>query len=145
MSAPVRILKTIALAAAAALAIMAVGQGLWGALVYANLATIPALPWAPVVMAGVLALLIGVLGGRIGPKAGRRRAPRAAAPWPGAGPDLGLVVDRRRQRHRRTRRPLDHAGRARAGTTEPADRRRRLSPPDHGRLPADGDPRRAAH
>lgn len=68
--------KTIAVAAAAALVITAVGQGVWGALAFANLALSPAAPWAPVVMVGVLALLFGVLTGRIGPHKGaeERRA-----------------------------------------------------------------------
>lgn len=90
MSVTLRALKTTALAAAAALVITAVGQGVWGGLAYANLATTPAIPWAPLMMAALLALLIGVLSGRIGPRRGAaaRRAllplkavPAAAWTW----------------------------------------------------------------
>jgi len=59
-----------------AFAITGVGQGLWGGLVIANLRTTPGLPWAPLVMAGLLVLLVAGLGGWIGPRRGvpeRRR------------------------------------------------------------------------
>jgi membrane protease YdiL (CAAX protease family) len=81
-------LKTLALAAGSALAITAVGQGLWGGLAFLNLAVSPAVPWAPVVMTGLLVGLLGLLGGWIGPRRGAaaRRAllplkPVAAAVW----------------------------------------------------------------
>lgn len=84
MSSTLRVLKSVALAAVAATAITAIGQGVWGTLAFVNLATTPALPWAPALMIPVLALLLGLLGGRIGPKAGAeaRRAllPLKAAP-----------------------------------------------------------------
>lgn len=65
----------IALAAITALAITAVGQGLWGAMALINVAVSPAIPWAAPVMALVLAGLVLFLTGRAGPRrgaAGRR-------------------------------------------------------------------------
>jgi membrane protease YdiL (CAAX protease family) len=78
------ILKTVAIAVLSASAIVVVGQGAWGALVFANIATSPSVPWAPVVMVGVLALLLGVLGGWIGPRRGAdaRRELLALKPAP---------------------------------------------------------------
>jgi membrane protease YdiL (CAAX protease family) len=66
----------IALAAFVALAITAVGQGLWGVMAMINVALSPAIPWAAPVMALVLAGLVLFLTGRAGPKwgAARRRA-----------------------------------------------------------------------
>lgn len=86
MPVTLRASKTLAAATAAALAITAVGQLAWGGLAFANLATTPTLPWAPLVMAGVLALLLGVLSGRFGPRAGAE-ARRALMP-------LGRVAPR---------------------------------------------------
>lgn len=76
MSATLNAMKTIAIAAVAALAITAVGQGVWGALALVNAKVSPAIPWAAAVMLVVLPVLLGVLSGRIGPKAGaaERRA-----------------------------------------------------------------------
>jgi membrane protease YdiL (CAAX protease family) len=79
MSATLDAVKTIALAAPAALAITAVGQSLWGALGAVNIALSPAVPWAPAVMAIVLPLLLALLSGKIGPKAGAQ-ARRALLP-----------------------------------------------------------------
>jgi len=62
------------LAGLAAFAILAVGQGLWGAMVMLNVKTTPALPWAALVMPLVLAVLVAFLAGRIGPKKAARRA-----------------------------------------------------------------------
>ncbi len=70
MSAILRNAKTLALAATAAVAITAVGQGVWGALAIANVRLSPAIPWAPAVMLVVLPLMLALLGGKIGPKAG---------------------------------------------------------------------------
>jgi len=70
MSATVHAAKTVALAAAAAVAITAVGQGIWGALAIANVRLSPAIPWAPAVMLLVLPLMLALLGGKIGPQAG---------------------------------------------------------------------------
>ena len=55
---------TILKAALAAFAITAIGQGLWGAMAMANIAWTPNLPWAPLVMALVLAGLVGALARR---------------------------------------------------------------------------------
>jgi membrane protease YdiL (CAAX protease family) len=79
MPAPLRTLSTVALAVVAAFAITSVGQGLWGALALANARLNPAVPWAPAVMAVVLPLLMALLGGKIGPKAGAQ-ARRALLP-----------------------------------------------------------------
>jgi membrane protease YdiL (CAAX protease family) len=79
MAVTLRVLKTVALAATCALAITAVGQGVWGALVLANVRLSPAIPWAPGVMTLILPLLLALLGGKIGPRAGRE-ARRALLP-----------------------------------------------------------------
>lgn len=85
---PVRVhgLSTLVLAALAAFAITAVGQGLWGGLAALNLATTPAVPWAPLVMAGLLLVLLSYLAGRLGSFPDRKlRAsllPLRAAPAP---------------------------------------------------------------
>ena len=88
MPALLRTMTTVALAAVAAFAITAVGQSLWGVLAVANLRLSPAIPWAPAVMAVVLPLLLGLLSGKLGPRAGAqaRRAllplkPVTAAAW----------------------------------------------------------------
>lgn len=90
-----------ALAAAVSLAIVAVGQGAWGLMAVANLKFSPAIPWAPLAMAAVLAGLIAWLGGKgwpAGTSATRKRLLRwNAMPWPtfalavGAGV-LGLAA-----------------------------------------------------
>ena len=90
-----------AAAAATSIAVVAVGQGLWGVMAMVNLKVSPAVPWAPAVMACVLAGLIAYLGGRGWPastSAARRRLLRwNAMPWSvfflalGAG-ILGLVA-----------------------------------------------------
>lgn len=82
MSSTLRVFKTVAIAALAATAITAVGQGVWGTLAFVNLAVSPTLPWAPALMVPVLALLLGLLGGRLGPKAGAE-ARRALLPLRG--------------------------------------------------------------
>lgn len=56
------------LAGLIALAITAYGQGLWGLLVLANLKWHREVPWAPVLMLGLLAALIAWLGGRGWPR-----------------------------------------------------------------------------
>src|SRR5271156_5873992 len=60
------------------------GQGVWSALIVANLATTPAIPWAVAVMAVVLWLIWQYLGGRWGPRRtsdGRRQRGGAAGGW----------------------------------------------------------------
>src|SRR5262245_54527193 len=69
-------IKAIALASVIALAILGVGQILWGALAFANVKLSPAVPWASLAMAVVLAGLYAVLGGRAWP--GWRGAERRA-------------------------------------------------------------------
>jgi hypothetical protein len=78
-------LGLIALAALTALAITAVGQGLWGVMAMVNVAVSPAIPWAAPAMALVLAGLVLFLTGRAGPAwgAARRRAMVPLAPVPG--------------------------------------------------------------
>jgi membrane protease YdiL (CAAX protease family) len=78
----------VVLALAASVAITVVGQGLWGAMVAANLRLTPALPWAAITMPFVLAGLAAFLSGRGWPKAGAaaRRAlvplaPVSASAW----------------------------------------------------------------
>ena len=76
MRAPTPRFTTPLFAALIAFAITACGQGLWGLLVIANLATTPALPWAAGLMVGVLAAMVAFLSGRSWPRAGaegRRR------------------------------------------------------------------------
>jgi membrane protease YdiL (CAAX protease family) len=81
MNTPKSRLGVVAFAALVALAIMAVGQGLWGLMVAVNMRFTPTIPWAPVAMAAVLACLVAFLSGRIGPKssaeARRRMVPLA--------------------------------------------------------------------
>jgi membrane protease YdiL (CAAX protease family) len=78
----------IAFAAAAAIsvAVVAVGQGLWGLMAMANLKLSPAIPWAAPIMALVLAGLLAYLGGKGWPartSAARKRLLRwNAMPWP---------------------------------------------------------------
>ena len=59
-----RMLSAFGLAALVSLAIVAVGQGLWQPLSVANLHFHQEIPWAALVMAGVLALLLLYLSGR---------------------------------------------------------------------------------
>jgi membrane protease YdiL (CAAX protease family) len=91
----------IALAALAALAITAVGQGLWGVMALVNVALSPAIPWAAPVMVLVLAGLVLFLTGRAGPTwgAARRRAmvPLARVPgkvwlWSLMGGGAGVIA-----------------------------------------------------
>ncbi|HEY3950803.1 type II CAAX endopeptidase family protein [Phenylobacterium sp.] len=74
------------LATAVSLGIVAYGQWLWQPLVIANIKLHPAIPWAAPTMAVLLAGLLGVLSGRIGPKAGRERRRELfrwnRMPWP---------------------------------------------------------------
>jgi hypothetical protein len=60
-------ISTSILAAIVALTIAIVPQGLWTALISANLKTSPRVPWAVVVMAVLLWLMWQYLGGRFGP------------------------------------------------------------------------------
>ncbi len=67
--------RSVLIAAVIALAITAYGQGLWGVLVYANLNTRPAIPWAPALMVPMLAVMVLFLAGvwpRKGASARRR-------------------------------------------------------------------------
>ena len=79
---------SIAFAAAAAIsvAVVAVGQGVWGVMAMVNLKVSPAIPWAAPVMAAVLARLLLYLGGRgwpVSTAAARRRLLRwNPMPWP---------------------------------------------------------------
>ncbi len=75
-----------------AFAILAVGQGLWGALVFANTRTSPDLPWAPPLMAVLLALLVAGLGGWIGPRRGAAARRRMMALRPVALEPFGWAV-----------------------------------------------------
>ena len=72
----------VGLAALVALAIVACGQGVWGALAFANVTLSPAIPWASPVMAAVLAGLYWVLSGWAWPErgGGARRALLSRAP-----------------------------------------------------------------
>jgi membrane protease YdiL (CAAX protease family) len=79
MTPSARNLRQIAIAAAVALAITAVGQGLWGVMVMVNVKLTPALPWAPPLMALVLAALVAFLTGRSWPRRGAA-ARRALVP-----------------------------------------------------------------
>ena len=63
-------LGLIALAALIALAITAVGQGVWGVMAIANVKLTPAFPWAALVMPFVLAALVAFLAGRGWPAKG---------------------------------------------------------------------------
>jgi membrane protease YdiL (CAAX protease family) len=75
-----------ALATAVSLGIVAYGQGLWQPLVIANIGFHPDIPWAAPTMAVLLAGLLSVLSGRIGPKAGADRRRELfrwnRMPWP---------------------------------------------------------------
>src|SRR5260221_7400303 len=70
MSVLMRRISIVVLAAAAAFAITAIGQTLWGALVIINLKFTPLLPWSALIMPFVLAALVAFLAGRGWPKAG---------------------------------------------------------------------------
>jgi|SRR5579871_3790471 len=72
-------LGLVALAAVVALAITAVGQGLWGVMTIVNLKSSPAIPWAAMVMAPILAALAAFLSGRGWPRWGAE-ARRALVP-----------------------------------------------------------------
>ncbi|MFI4974261.1 MAG: CPBP family intramembrane glutamic endopeptidase [Caulobacterales bacterium] len=72
-------LGLICLAFAASFAITAIGQGLWGVMVMANVKLTPALPWAAVIMPPVLAALVMFLSGRGWPRQGAA-ARRALVP-----------------------------------------------------------------
>jgi membrane protease YdiL (CAAX protease family) len=61
--------RTVVLAIAVALLILAYGQGLWGLLAFANVAVSPAVPWAGPVMALLLVGLYAFLSGRLWPGA----------------------------------------------------------------------------
>src|ERR1700731_2963466 len=70
----------IALLGLLALVLTMVAGGVWSALLVANLATSPAIPWAVVVMGLILWLVWQYLGGRWGPRStaeARRRSLRA--------------------------------------------------------------------
>jgi membrane protease YdiL (CAAX protease family) len=88
MSQTARNVGLFAMAGAAAFAITAVGQGLWGVMVMANVKLTPSVPWAALVMPLVLAGLAAFLAGRGWPRRGAaaRRAlvplaPVSAAAW----------------------------------------------------------------
>ncbi|HEY2052257.1 MAG TPA: type II CAAX endopeptidase family protein [Caulobacteraceae bacterium] len=68
-----RKLGAFCLATLASFAILAVGQGLWQPLSIANLRVQPEFPWAALVMAGVLALLLLYLSGRGWPRSTSER------------------------------------------------------------------------
>jgi len=78
-------LVAFAIAAAISLAVVAVGQGVWGVMTMINLKVSPAIPWAAPVMAVILAGLLAYLGGRGWPastSAARRRLLRwNPMPW----------------------------------------------------------------
>lgn len=59
---------TITWSAILAFLILAFGQGVWGALLFGNLATTPAIPWSVAVMAVVLWLMWQYLGGKWWPR-----------------------------------------------------------------------------
>lgn len=71
--------RALAVVWAAVLALLVAGFAslVWGGLLVVNFATSPAVPWSVAVMAGVLLLMAGYLGGRWGPPA-RTQARRAA-------------------------------------------------------------------
>src|ERR1700722_18159113 len=85
MQAFVRGVGVFLLACLIAVAILIVGQALWGGLVLANLKLSPAIPWAAVVMIPLLAAMVMALGGIGWPKAGaearRRLVPLRPVPW----------------------------------------------------------------
>jgi membrane protease YdiL (CAAX protease family) len=74
--------RALAVATLGAVAITAIGQGLWGVMAIANVAYSPAIPWAPAVMPLILIALALFLAGRIGPQrsAGARRSYVPLAP-----------------------------------------------------------------
>ncbi|HXQ46712.1 MAG TPA: type II CAAX endopeptidase family protein [Caulobacteraceae bacterium] len=76
---------TFLLASVIAVAILLVGQALWGGLVLVNLKLSPAIPWAGVVMIPLLAVIVMALGGIGWPRAGaatrRRLVPLRPVPW----------------------------------------------------------------
>lgn len=95
--------RVIAVPLAAILALVVAGFAslVWGGLLVANLKTTPAIPWAVVVMAGVLVLLWQYLGGRWPPRstAERRRGllrfrpvPRVVLGWALLAGGLALVA-----------------------------------------------------
>src|ERR1700691_498420 len=61
-------LLTVDCAAILSFLVLAIGQGVWGALLVANLKTNPAVPWAVPVMAVVLSLMWKYLGGSWWPR-----------------------------------------------------------------------------
>ncbi len=77
-------LGLIALAALVALAITAVGQGLWGVMAMLNVKLSPAIPWSALAMPVVLAAMVLFLAGRLGPRSGAeaRRAMLPLEPVP---------------------------------------------------------------
>jgi membrane protease YdiL (CAAX protease family) len=94
MSKTLRQLRAVGLAAAAAFAITAVGQGLWGVLALANVALTPAIPWAAAAMPVILFALVAVLSGRLGPRktAAARRALVPLAPVSGRAWAWSLIA-----------------------------------------------------
>ncbi len=65
-----RNLGLILVAGAAAFAITALGQGLWGVMVMANVKLTPAIPWAALLMPLVLAAMVAFLSGHGWPRKG---------------------------------------------------------------------------
>jgi len=80
MSAVLRGVATLFVAAIVAILIVAYGQGLWGLLVLSNVKFHPELPWAAPVMAVLLMVLLLYLGG-FGPPAGTSAARRRLLRW----------------------------------------------------------------
>ena len=79
-SLPAKLLKVL-WAAFLAFLILAIGQGIWGALLLTNLKSSPAVPWSVPIMAALLCLMWLYLGGRGWPRStseARRRLLRAA-------------------------------------------------------------------
>src|SRR3974390_375144 len=72
-------LGAVGMAGFVAFAITAVGQGLWGVMVMANLKFTPAVPWAAMVMPLILLAMAAFLTGRSWPRAGAA-ARRALVP-----------------------------------------------------------------
>jgi membrane protease YdiL (CAAX protease family) len=94
-------LGLIALATLIAFAITLVGQTLWGLMAMVNVRLTPAIPWSAAIMPVILVVLVGVLSGRLGPKAGAeaRRALVPLAPvsgrawlWSIAGGSAGVIA-----------------------------------------------------
>jgi hypothetical protein len=69
------------LACLIAVAILLVGQALWGGLVLTNLKASPTIPWAAVVMIPLLAAMVMSLGGIGWPKAGAETRRRLVCVW----------------------------------------------------------------